>query len=135
MRSSTLSASRDTARIVAFAMALYHIEQFEVRADARDAAERAMHDYATYVRAELPDSSWTTYRDPHRPTRYMAIMRSTTAVAEERQRSAPGTHAFTTALRDLLAGAVDTAYYELVTSSDLAPRHRERGPGGRRRPR
>lgn len=107
-------------------------ERFEVRADAHEAAERAMHEFAAYVRRELPDSSWTAYRDPASPARYTAFVRADSPAAYERHRSAPGTQAFAAALTPLLVDTIEHADYELVTSSDLAPRHRaERG----RRPR
>jgi quinol monooxygenase YgiN len=93
-----------------------------------------MHELAAYVRRELPDSSWTTYRDPQSPTQYVSMIRFNNAAAEERHRNAPGTRAFDAALAPLVDGKVEYIDCELVTSSDLAPRHRERQPG-RRRPR
>jgi quinol monooxygenase YgiN len=116
-------------------MAVYTIERFEVRADSRDLAEQAMHELATYVRAELPGSMWTTYRDVHAPHRFVAITRSEDMIAETRRRDAPGSQAFAAALAPILVGAVDAAQLELVTSSDLAPRHRPGRGGARRRPR
>jgi len=105
-------------------MAVFKIARFQIRADARDEAERAMHAFATYVRTELPGSSWTTYRDPHAPTHYTAMSRADDARADERQRTAPGTQAFTAALSPLLAGEIEITECELVTSSDLQRRRR-----------
>ena len=83
-----------------------------------------MHEFAAYVRKELPDSSWTTYRDPHAPTHYISMMRADTPTADERHRNAPGTRAFVAALDPLLRGKVEVTECELVTSSDLQRRHR-----------
>ena len=38
---------------LASAMAVFTIARFEIRPEARDEAERAMHDYASYVRQDL----------------------------------------------------------------------------------
>lgn len=95
-------------------MAVFQLARFEVRPDARDAAERAMHEHATYVRNELPDAMWTTYRDAQYPTRYIAYFRA----------DARAVDAFVAALSPLLVAPADFTELELVTSSDLAPRHR-----------
>jgi quinol monooxygenase YgiN len=113
-------------------MPLYTTLRFEVRAEAREEAERAMHEFASYVRGELEDSSFTIYRDPQSPTHYLAFVRATTPGADERHRGAVGTQAFMAALTPLLVGTIDERPCELVTSSDLAPRRR---PEGRRRAR
>jgi quinol monooxygenase YgiN len=105
-------------------MAVFKIARFEVRPDARDQAERAMHEFASYVRKELPDSAWTTYRDTHSPNHYVSLIRADDPAADERHRNAPGTQAFVDALYPLLVGNVEFADYELVTSSDLARRHK-----------
>ena len=118
-------------------MAVFTLAHFEIRPDAgaAAAAEAEMHAFATYVRAALPASTWTAYRDPRAPTHYIALSRADDAAADHRQRTAPGTEAFTAALRPLLAGTVEAHTYELVTSSDLAPRPRsERRAARKRRP-
>ena len=116
-------------------MAMYKLARYVVRADARDEAERAMHELASYVRRELPESSWTTYRDPQAPNHYVSLIRARDAAAEDRYDNAAGTQAFVAALAPILEGKIEYIECELVTSSDLAPRHRERPPGARRRPR
>ena len=115
-------------------MPLFRFHRYEIRSDARLEAERAMHELAAYVRAELPDSSWVAYRDRHAPHRYVAVSAAKDAAAEERQQRAPGTEAFLAALRPLLVDEAEPSAYELVTSSDLAPRHQpEPRPGAQRR--
>jgi len=109
-------------------MAVYKIARFEIRPEARQEAERAMHEFAMYVRKELPDSMWTTYRDPRAPTHYMSVIRADDPAADERHRKAPGTQKFVEQLYPLVLGLVEFTEYELVTSSDLAPRHK---PGRR----
>jgi quinol monooxygenase YgiN len=103
-------------------MAVYTIARFEVRPDARLDAERAMFELASYVRAELADSSWTAFKDPANPGHYLAMIRADDARAVERHRAAPGTQAFLAALAPLLVGAMTFTQCELVTSSDLARR-------------
>lgn len=103
-------------------MPLYELARFEIRPDARAKAERAMHDFASYVRAELPDSSWTTYRDPGAPAHYISITVLANPAARQRHRSAPGTQAFLAALDPILDGALELTECELVTSSDLGRR-------------
>lgn len=105
-------------------MPVFKLAQFEVRPDARDQAERAMHDFASYVRQELRDSSWTSYRDPDVPTRYLALTIAESPAAEEKQRKAIGTKAFFDALQPLVVGNVEHTNWQLVTSSDLARRRR-----------
>lgn len=107
-------------------MAVYTIARFEIRPDALAPAEVAMHAFASYVRAELPGSSWTVYRDPNAPTRFTAFLRTDDAGATERHRGATGTRSFHAALAPLLAGEVETTECALVTSSDLQRRHRRR---------
>lgn len=107
-------------------MAVFKVFRFEVLPDARVEAERAMHELAAYIRKELPDSSWTAYRDPHAPTHYISMFRADDAAADERHRNAPGTRAFVAALAPLLRGNVEVTECELVTSSDLQRRHRRR---------
>jgi quinol monooxygenase YgiN len=108
-------------------MPVYEIAQFDVRPEARVRAERAMHEFANYVRAELPDSSWTTYRDPGKPHAYMAITVAASPAARARHRSAPGTQAFLSAIEPLLDGAINITDCDLVTSSDLGKRPPPRG--------
>jgi len=105
-------------------MAVFKLARFEVRADAVLDAERAMHDFASYVRKELADSVWTTYRDPNNPTHYVSLIRADDAAADKRHLEAPGTQAFVAALDPLLVGGVEVTEWQLVTSSDLAPRPR-----------
>lgn len=105
-------------------MAVFKMARFEVRPDARGDAERAMHDFASYVRKELPDSSWTTYRDRQAPNHYISVIIADDAEADDRHRNAPGTQAFVAALYPLVVGNVQFTEYELVTSSDLARRRR-----------
>lgn len=105
-------------------MAVLKIARFEVHPDARIDAERAMHEFAAYVRKELSDSSWTVYRDPHAPAHYISFSRADNPEADERLRSAPGAHVFAVALEPFLSGKVEVTECELVTSSDLQRRHR-----------
>jgi len=112
-------------------MAVFTIGRFEIRPDASDEAERAMHEYASYVRKELPGSSWTAYRDPHAPGHYIAMIRADDATADSRRRDAPGTQAFDAALSMLVIGAVSVNECALVTSSDL----QRRAPSRPRAPR
>ena len=105
-------------------MAVYKTARFAVRPEAREQAERAMHEFASYVRRELADSMWTMYRDPTAPTHYVALSRAASPAAEQQHDSAPGTQAFMAALAPLLVGSIEVTELELVTSSDLAPRHR-----------
>ena len=112
-------------------MAVFKLARYEIRSDHRADAERAMHDLASYVRKELPASSWSTYRDPHAPAHYLSLSRADDRAADDRYREAPGMQAFLAAIGPLLVGTVEITEYELVTSSDLAPRLRTR----RRRPR
>src|SRR5688572_8439827 len=105
-------------------MAVFKIARYEVRSDARLEAERAMHEHAAYVRRELPDAAWTTYRDSHAPTHYISLLRVDDRKADAGYQRAPGTEAFVGALDRLQVGALEVTEYELVTSSDLARRRR-----------
>jgi quinol monooxygenase YgiN len=105
-------------------MPVVSVARFEVRPEAREQAERAMHELATYVRTQLPDSAWTTYRDSKAPTKYLSVIVADSPVAAERHGNATGTQAFFAALAPLLVGELELTHYELVTSSDLARRHR-----------
>ncbi len=105
-------------------MALFRLTRYTLRPDATLDAERAMHAYATYVRAELPGSMWTVYRDRGQPAAYVALARVEDARADDRERASPGLAALQAALAPLLDGAPDVTEYELVTSTDLAPRPR-----------
>jgi quinol monooxygenase YgiN len=112
-------------------MAVFKLARFEIRSDRRADAERAMHELASYIRKELPAASWTTYRDPHAPAHYISLSRADDRTADDRFRDAPGMRAFLATLGPLLVGTLEVTEYELVTSSDLAPRLRNL----RRRPR
>lgn len=103
-------------------MPVYSLVRYEIRAEARADAERAMHAFASYVRTSLPGSTWTVYRDPDAPGRYIALCRADDAKADELRRVAPGTHAFDAALAPFLVGAPEIMGCELVTSSDLQRR-------------
>jgi hypothetical protein len=105
-------------------MAVYTLTRYRIRADARLDAERAMHDFATYVRAELADASWTTYCDPAAPSHFLSLTRADHAAADAVRRSSPGHQAFLAAITPLLEGAIEETELALVTSSDLAPRHK-----------
>jgi len=107
-------------------MPAYTIERFEVRTDAIPEAERAMFTLADYVRGSLADAQYTSYRNPDAPAQFIAMLRFDNDAAEARFRAAPGTRAFHAALAPLLVGAIDSTHCQLVTSSDLAPRHRRR---------
>src|SRR4030095_14853072 len=99
-------------------MAVYKVARFPAPPEARADAERAMHEFATYVRKELDDSSWTTYRDPKAPTHYISLIIADSPAADDRHRNAPGTQEFVKALYPLVVGEVEFTQYELVTSSD-----------------
>jgi hypothetical protein len=99
--------------------ALCTIDRYEVRPGARDAAARAMHEHASFVRRELPDVTWTAYRDPVAPTRHVASTRAETRAGKARHRQA-----LAAALAPHLVGETDITGCELVTSSDLQRRHR-----------
>ncbi|HEY5920559.1 MAG TPA: hypothetical protein VIV11_02760 [Kofleriaceae bacterium] len=105
-------------------MPVYTVARFQVRPEAREQAERAMHEFAMYVRKELDDSAWTTYRDPRAPNHYLSIIVADTPAADDRHRNAAGRQAFVAALNPLVVGEVELTQYELVTSSNLARRHR-----------
>jgi quinol monooxygenase YgiN len=113
-------------------MAVVQIARFEVRPDAREAAERAMHELAAYVRRELPDASWTASRDAHAPTRYLAAVIAQSPAAAERARNAAGMRAFIGTLEPLPIGELELTDCELVTSSDLQRRSRPDRAGRRR---
>jgi quinol monooxygenase YgiN len=105
-------------------MPVFKLARYEVRPEARDEAERAMHELASYIRRELRDSSWTTYRDPDAPTHYMSLTIADSPAAEQKQQAAAGTKAFLDAMQPLLVGEIDVTAWQLVTSSDLARRRR-----------
>ena len=105
-------------------MAVYQLTRFEVRADANLDVERAMHDLASFVRKELPDSAWTVYRDPDAPSRFCALLRAANRQALGRHGEAAGVRAFEGLLAPVLVGSAEVSEWELVTSSDLAPRPR-----------
>lgn len=107
-------------------MASYQLAHFDVRADAREEAERAMHELASYIRKELPGSMWTAYCDPAVPTRFWCLLRTDSPVAAQKHRASAGVKAFEQALAGFAASRVETSDLQLVTSSDLAPRHRRR---------
>jgi quinol monooxygenase YgiN len=115
-------------------MAIQSIARFTIRPDAREAAERAMHAYADYVRKELPDTTWTMFRDPHTPGVYVAMSRADDAATDARQQAAEGTAAFRAAIEPLLVAPFELTACELVTSSDLQRRFEPRR-GSRRPPR
>jgi quinol monooxygenase YgiN len=115
-------------------MAIYTLARFEVKPEAREQAELAMHEFASYVRQELDDSMWTAYREDD--CRYVALIRANTDAAVARHRESEGTQKFLATLEPLLTSKIELGHLELVTSSDLAPRHRSRegrSPRHRRR--
>ena len=99
-------------------MAVYQIAHFDAKPDAVNDLERTLHDHASFVRQQLPGTYFTVYRDAATPTRYLAVTRS--------EKPTPELAAFAQALAPYLAGAIASSEYQLVTSSDLAPRHRRR---------
>ena len=107
-------------------MAMYQLARFEVHADRLEDAQRAMHDFATYVRNELPGSMWTAYSDPATPTRFWCFLRTENPAADQSHRAATGVKAFAASLAPHVVGKIETSEMQLVTSSDLAPRHRKR---------
>jgi len=114
-------------------MAIYTLARFEVKPEAREQAELAMHELASYVRQNLADSAWTAYREAG-SGRYVALLRANDDEAVHRHRTSAGTEQFLATMEPLLVGEIDLGDMELVTSSDLAPRHRDRGsPRSRRR--
>jgi hypothetical protein len=87
--------------------------RFEIRADARDPAERALHDLASRVRAKGPDTFFTAWREAG-ALRYLALIREDEAGE------------LATAVAPHVAGEVELTRHELVTSTDLGRRHRPR---------
>jgi quinol monooxygenase YgiN len=98
-------------------MPVFKIARYEVRPEERAHVERAIHEFATFVRTRLPDSSWVTYRDRTNPNRFVSLISAEDEAADERHRNAEGTRAFVEALYPRLAGEVEFADYELVASS------------------
>lgn len=83
------------------------VARFEIRSDARTAAETALHDFASRARADR-DVHWHAWREPG-TTRYLALG------------NADGLEA---ALAPYVVGDVAWTDYELVTSTDLGRRRR-----------
>lgn len=98
-------------------MPIFKIARFEIRPESRDVCERAMREFAAYVRAELGDSSWTTYRDTKAPNRYVSLIRADNAAADARHRNAPGTRRFVEVLYPNVVGEVEFVDYESVGDS------------------
>jgi quinol monooxygenase YgiN len=98
-------------------MPIFKIARFEVRADAHDEVERAMREFAAHVGAELPDSSWVTYRDARHPNRYVSLISADNADADARHRSSPGTRRFVDALYPHVVGEVEFIDYDCVADS------------------
>jgi hypothetical protein len=84
--------------------------RFELRPDAKDPGERALHELASSARRD-PDAAFTAWREAG-STRYLALLVETDIEALRK------------ALAPYLAGEVAITRHELVTSSDLAPRRR-----------
>ncbi len=118
-------------------MAVFRLTRFEIQPARRTEAEQAMHALATAVRAGVPGATWAAYRDPAAPARFVALSRADTDVVDGQLQDAPATRAFRDALGRLAVGPIEDTTWELVTSSDLAPRHRpeRRSGAARRRPR
>ena len=83
------------------------VARFEIRPDARLAAETALHDFASRARADR-DVHWHAWREPG-TTRYLALGNADGLAA---------------AMAPYLAGDIAWSTYELVTSTDLARRRR-----------
>jgi hypothetical protein len=98
-------------------MPVYRLIRFEVRPDARLDAERALHEHASYVRASLPKTIWTTYRTA--PTRFVTYVRS-----NDPADGSKASRALFAALEPLVVGPIEDSECELVTSSDLQRRHK-----------
>ena len=96
---------------------IFKIARYEVRPEARDEVERAIHEFASYVQAELAGSSWTTYRDRDNPNRYVSFISADDEEADERHRKAPGTRRFVEVLYPRLVGGVEFTDWELVAAS------------------
>jgi hypothetical protein len=88
----------------------FRVARFEIREDARLPAEQALHDFASRTRRDQPDATWTSFREAG-TGRYLAI-----GTAE----------GFADALAPYLASDVIYTTYELVTSTDLARKHKRR---------
>src|SRR5437764_942324 len=97
-------------------MIALRLARFAVRAEAREPAERAMHELATRVRATLPNTNLSIYRSE--PLHYLAVIRSEEHTGE--------VAALTGAMAPFLDGRLEVTDCELVTSSDLHRRHRRR---------
>lgn len=113
-------------------MAVLALVRYQVRPDAVAEVERALHDHASFVRATLPRTVWTVYREAERPAAFAVLVRSEDAAADARWRSSDGARALAAALAPALVAPVEDITCELVTSSDLAPRHRTPPRPGRR---
>lgn len=98
-------------------MSVFKIARYEVRPEAREEVERAIQEFAAYVRAELGDSSWVTYRDKQNPNRYVSLISADDEAADERHRKAPGTKRFVEVLYPRLVGPVEFTEYEPFATS------------------
>ena len=83
------------------------VARFEIRPEARIAAETALHEVSSRARADR-DVHWHAWREPG-TTRYLALG------------NAEGLEA---AIAPFLSGTIAWSDYELVTSTDLARRRR-----------
>jgi quinol monooxygenase YgiN len=97
---------------------IFKIARFEVKPDQREAAEKAMAEFAEFVGAQLEGSDWATYREKQNPNRYVSIISIVDARSEDWHRRAPGTRRFTDALYPALVGEVQFTEYELVATSE-----------------
>jgi quinol monooxygenase YgiN len=94
------------------------IARYQVRPESREAVEQAMREFAAHVAFELPDSTWTTYRDAKSPDRYVSVITADDPGADERHRQSPGTKKFVDALYPNVVGEVEFTEYELVANSE-----------------
>jgi quinol monooxygenase YgiN len=98
-------------------MPVFKIARYEIRPEARSQVERAIQEFAEYVRTELPDSSWITYRDAKNRNAYVSLIAADSPAADERHRNSPGTKRFVEALYPNVVGSVEFVDYELVAGS------------------
>lgn len=95
------------------------LARYEVRPEAREGVEAAMHEFATYVREELPDGSWATFQEIDDPNRFVSLIVVDSPEADLRHQRAPGTRRFVEKLYPNVVGEVEfTEYRRLADSED-----------------
>ncbi len=98
-------------------MKLYKTACYRITAQSQPSVERAMHEYAAYLKREFPEQRWWTARSQEDPLSYISVIVAPDEQTNRAASDSDGTGVFVDALYPNVVGEVEWTDWQSVAST------------------